>query len=70
MSELDETAKQFFAVKVMNGGSSRARPGGPNDGLAFFEDGTLMPDGRVMWITEFGLMNPEELARRTEQESL
>jgi hypothetical protein len=65
MGELDESAKRFFAVKIINGKVPERVVGGPHDGLAYFEDEAIMP-GRVLWITEFGLMDPEVLRRRTE----
>lgn len=68
MSELDETAKRFFAVKIINGKVPERVVGGPHDGLSYFEDDSLMPDGRVMWISEWGLLDPELLRRRTEEE--
>jgi len=54
MSEIDDTAKAFFTLKVTNGEIPSEVLGGEHDGLRYF---ALELDA-TWWLTEYGLMPP------------
>jgi hypothetical protein len=52
---IDQTAKDFFLAKLVNGKLPEVVVGGEHDGLRYF---TTDVGGSECWLTEFGLMLP------------
>jgi hypothetical protein len=53
--EIDQTAKDFFLAKVVNGKVPEVVVGGEHDGLRYF---TTEIGDTEYWVTESGLMLP------------
>jgi len=58
MEDLDATAAGYFLAKIANGKFPDAVVGGEHDGLRYFP---ITVDCRDYWLTEYGLMSPEDL---------
>ena len=58
MEDIDVTAAGYFLAKIANGRVPGAVVGGEHDGLRYFP---IAVDGRDYWLTEYGLMSPEDL---------
>ena len=58
MEDIDATAADYFLAKIANGKTPDAVIGGEHDGLQYFQ---ITIDGDYFWLTEYGLMSPEDL---------
>jgi len=54
LSDIDETATTYFAVKIANGKVPEVVHGGEHDGLRYF----VVELGETYWLTEYGLLSP------------
>ena len=57
MSDLHQTAREWFAVKQCNGVEPEQVVGGELDGLDYYP---IELDGVTYWLTEVGLFDPPE----------
>ena len=58
MNSIDATAVGYFLAKIANGKVPDAVVGGEHDGLQYFP---ITIDATDYWLTEYGLMSPEDL---------
>ena len=59
MNAIDETAQALFLVKIVNGEPPREVIGGALDGLRYY---VVIADGKSYWLTEDGLLTPDDSA--------
>lgn len=55
LTNIDATARKWFAVRTLKGGQPQRVLGGALDGLCYYE---IDLDGRSYWLTERGLLTP------------